>query len=197
MTDNRARSQQEPTNRSVPHVSSLSDQSLDGIRNGALESLRQGRELLSSINNEVYTAVCPFAFNATIGQHYRHCLDHLDTLFAQISNGAVNYDLRLRNPNLEVDIESAMRLTEKFESIIRDLDNGHLSKKIYLNAGVDEEELALCETTIARELYYVTAHAIHHYALIGVIGCHFNLNLPENFGVAPSTVAYLATKTKA
>lgn len=197
MTNNRARPQREPSMPKCENDSVFSGNSIDGIRHGALEVLRQGKELLENITESQYTSPCSFAFNATIGQHFRHCLDHFDTFLTQIGAGILNYDLRKRQPILENSPQEALRLTKEFENKILEMDQSFLTQKAILNTGVGNEELGLCETTIARELYYVTAHAIHHFALIAVIGNHLNLMMPHNFGVAPSTVAYLATKTNA
>ena len=41
-------------------------------------------------------------------------------------------------------------------------------------------------------MVYAIAHAIHHYALISVMSRLMDANLPEHFGVAPSTVAHNA-----
>ena len=45
-----------------------------------IETLRQGEMLLAEITDENYTRKVPVAFNASIGGHYRHCLDHFRTL---------------------------------------------------------------------------------------------------------------------
>ncbi len=192
-----ARLKQESTKRVAPDMAVPSSQSLSGVRRGALDALRQGRELLSILDNEKYTSECAHAFNATIGQHYRHCLDHFDTFLTQVSEGVVNYDLRLRKADIEENIHVALELTKEFEMAIEEMKILDPDKKIFLNAGTGHEELTLCESTIARELYYVTAHATHHYALIAVIGCHFGIELPKNFGIAPSTVAYHDAKSNA
>jgi len=39
---------------------------------------------------------------------------------------------------------------------------------------------------------YAVAHAVHHYALIGVMGGILGLPLPTGFGVAPSTIKHQA-----
>ena len=40
------------------------------------------------------------------------------------------------------------------------------------------------------QLWFVSLHAIHHFSLLRVIACaELNLKLPDNFGVAPSTLA--------
>ena len=42
-----------------------------------------------------------------------------------------------------------------------------------------------------REVMYNLEHAIHHHALIKVAIIHFtDLDLPDSFGVAPSTMEY-------
>jgi hypothetical protein len=47
-------------------------------------------------------------------------------------------------------------------------------------------------STVGREIMYVVAHAVHHYALIGIMGGLMGLKLPAGFGVAPSTTKYQA-----
>jgi hypothetical protein len=37
---------------------------------------------------------------------------------------------------------------------------------------------------------YCVAHAVHHYALIGVMGAIVGFALPPNFGIAPSTLKH-------
>ena len=45
-------------------------------------------------------------------------------------------------------------------------------------------------STHARELAFVFSHTIHHNAIIGTIARALHVALPENFGTAPSTIAY-------
>ena len=53
-----------------------------------IETLRQGETLLAEISDTAYTHKVPVAFNASIGGHYRHCLDHFSSLLdaAQLSS---------------------------------------------------------------------------------------------------------------
>jgi hypothetical protein len=39
---------------------------------------------------------------------------------------------------------------------------------------------------------YSVAHAVHHYALIGVMGGLMGFTMPAGFGVAPSTLKHQA-----
>ena len=52
-------------------------------------------------------------------------------------------------------------------------------------------------STIGREIMYSVAHAVHHYALIGVMGGIMGMKLPPGFGVAPSTLKHQAETAEA
>jgi hypothetical protein len=47
-------------------------------------------------------------------------------------------------------------------------------------------------STVGREIMYSVAHAVHHYALIGVMGAIMGIPMPAGFGVAPSTLKHQA-----
>ena len=52
------------------------------------------------------------------------------------------------------------------------------------------QPLVLLPSTHARELAFVFSHTIHHNAIIGTIARAIGVELPSNFGTAPSTIAY-------
>jgi hypothetical protein len=47
------------------------------------------------------------------------------------------------------------------------------------------------DTSVGRELVFVLSQTAHHNALIGVMAKTLGVPLPEFFGYAPSTIAYL------
>jgi hypothetical protein len=47
-------------------------------------------------------------------------------------------------------------------------------------------------STLAREIVYSVGHAIHHYAIIKLLCAGFGLELPYEFGIAPSTLKHAA-----
>ena len=53
----------------------------------AVETLLQGEMLLQSIDDDDYVSKVPIAFNASIGGHYRHCLDHFRSLLDSAFEG--------------------------------------------------------------------------------------------------------------
>ena len=68
-----------------------------------IEFLKQGLELLSSINDEQYVTTAPPAFVSSVGAHMRHILDHYKQFLVGRNEGQVDYDKRKRDARLETD----------------------------------------------------------------------------------------------
>jgi hypothetical protein len=159
-----------------------------------IETLRQGETLLAEISNDVYTRKVPVAFNASIGGHYRHCLDHFRALLDATAAGDLNYDHRERGTLVETDRFAALNATRELCEGYAKLDPAVLTRTVavtcktsYTTSGSQASP-----STIGREIMYSVAHAVHHYALIGVMGGIMGLKMPPAFGVAPSTLKHQA-----
>jgi len=50
-------------------------------------------------------------------------------------------------------------------------------------------------SNVGRELAYCAGHAIHHYAIIRLICSHLGIEVPKEFGIAPSTLQFRASVT--
>ena len=157
-----------------------------------IEVLTQGETLLTEIDNDCYVRKLPTAFNASIGGHYRHCLDHFRSLLDSVSTGNLNYDHRERGTLVENDRFAALNATRG----LRD------EYQRWSMSGIDQQLKVTCKTsyaaagsqtalsTVGREMMYAVAHGVHHYALIGIMGALMGLKMPAGFGVAPSTVKF-------
>ncbi len=77
------------------------------------EVLRQGESLLCVLDDEKYTRKLRPAFNSAIGGHYRHCLDHFQSLLDGLDADEVNYDHRKRDPRIENDRKFALAETHR------------------------------------------------------------------------------------
>src|SRR5438552_1688955 len=86
------------------------------IVHAAVEILQQGEDLLRVLTVEDYSRRLPVAFNACIGGHFRHCLDHFTSLLRSIGNDYVDYDHRDRDPRIETQPEFARALTEEIRT---------------------------------------------------------------------------------
>jgi hypothetical protein len=47
-----------------------------------------------------------------------------------------------------------------------------------------------CRSSVSRELQFLLSHTVHHYALIAMTLRAAGVELDEELGVAPSTLAY-------
>jgi hypothetical protein len=158
----------------------------------ALEILTQGENLLSELEGDHYTIRVPAAFNASIGGHYRHCLDHFRNLLDAAHSGDLNYDHRERGTLIENDRFAALNATRELRLAFQALPAECLPRQLNVTCKTSYSETGsqASDSTIGRELMYSVAHAVHHYALIGIMGRLMGLIMPDGFGVAPSTLKH-------
>ena len=205
MTNTLASPEEKPFGRSQPAAVPPSDYTAPEdpsdtarrIVNAAIAILAQGEELLRALSAETYTLRVPLAFNACIGGHYRHCLDHFTSLLRALDADTVDYDQRARDERLESQPEFALALTRQMRAQLEHLPLGALELPIRARCEVSyaQGDSPVTGSTFGREMVYAVAHAIHHYALISVMARLMDAKLPEHFGVAPSTLAHHAKQT--
>lgn len=164
-----------------------------------IETLSQGETLLAEISDANYTRKVPVAFNASIGGHYRHCLDHFRSLLDAAQSGDLNYDRRERGTLVENDRFAALNATQELCEGYKRLNPGCLSRPLAVTCKTSYSTSGsqVSPSTVSREIMYAVAHAVHHYALIGIIGGIMGLNMPPGFGVAPSTLKHQQETAKA
>ncbi len=143
---------------------------------------------LNQLSQEEYSQPCKTLFNNTIGQHVRHIIELFQCLEKGYDSGVVNYEKRKRDTAIETDKDLAGRLLLEIHSGL-----SKENKVLTLEASYDDHntEPILFETNYNREIAYNLEHTIHHMALIrvGINECS-TIALPEDFGVASSTVKY-------
>jgi hypothetical protein len=143
---------------------------------------------LEQLNQDQYVQPCKTLFNATIGQHVRHIIELFQCLQIGYEGGQVNYERRKRDTRIETDKDFAASLLPEVHKGL-DKDN----KDLQLEACYDEHEALpiTIATNFYREVAYNLEHTIHHMALIRVgITEVSDIELPEDFGVASSTIKY-------
>jgi hypothetical protein len=164
-----------------------------------IETLTQGEMLLQKTDDETYTRKVPLAFNASIGGHYRHCLDHFRSLLDVAMDGDLNYDHRERGTLVEQDRFVALNATRELRAGYEQLDSIFLNRPLAVTCKTSYSTSGsqVSPSTVGREIMYSVAHAVHHYALIGVMGGIIGIEMPAGFGVAPSTLKHQAEAAKA
>ncbi len=161
-----------------------------------IETLNQGERLLMELDDETYTRKLPIAFNASIGGHYRHCLDHFRSLLDSATAGSLNYDHRERGTLVESDRFAALNATRELREGYEKLNPIFIPRLLAVTCktSYSTNGSQVSPSTVGREIMYSVAHAVHHYALIGVMGGIMGMKMPPGFGVAPSTLKH-QTKT--
>lgn len=162
------------------------------ILGAAIAILAQGEDLLRALSPDSYTRRVPLAFNACIGGHYRHCLDHFTSLLRGLDADEVDYDHRDRDARIESQPDCAIEVTRRLRAQLEQLAAAALDTPVSARCEVSYAAgtSPVTGSTFGREMVYAIAHAIHHYALISVMARLLDVRLPEHFGVAPSTVAH-------
>lgn len=157
-----------------------------------METLRQGETLLAEISDATYTRKVAVAFNASIGGHYRHCLDHFATLLEAVVAGDLNYDHRERGTLIENDRFAALNATRDLRTTFEQVNPALLARSLNVTCKTSYSTSGsqVSPSTVGREVMYAVAHAVHHYALIGVMAGIMGVEFPAGFGVAPSTLKH-------
>ncbi len=133
-----------------------------------------------------------------IGAHLRHCMDcyrcFLDGLDVPGGRLEIDYDARSRDAEIEREPgKAAARLAE----LIAGLERLPLGPSATVSVRVDTPPDAVAEpaagwqrSSVGRELQFLISHTIHHYAMIAMIARGHGLDLGDEFGVAPATLAH-------
>lgn len=161
----------------------------------AQDVLLQGLGLLFELRDHAYSSVATAPFNASIGQHYRHVLEHFQSLIRGISAREINYDARERNPRLQGEVTYATIATCDVLRGLKRYSEETLARpcKVINSVGYGASNPSTFESNASRELAYCIGHAIHHYAIVRLICHELGVTVPAEFGVAPSTLKHRAS----
>ncbi|TXN36860.1 DinB family protein [Flagellimonas hymeniacidonis] len=153
----------------------------------SIDTIEQFKEILLQLPEECYAQSCEVLSNSTIGQHTRHIIELYLCLINGYDGADVSYDKRERNHKIEQELTFAIEQLERIQST---LEKPNKTVKVTYELGDSETRL---ESNYYREVMYNLEHTIHHHALIKVGIRHFStMELPESFGVAPSTMQHRA-----
>ena len=156
------------------------------------EVFEQGEFLLLGLSDAQYAGTTIDASSASIGAHYRHGLEHFKILFEAVNEAEIDYDRRERDARLENERLLALQVTRDFRHAARFLSALPLERAIQARCKTSYAGSESCSvaSTVGREIMFAVSHAVHHYALIALICGMRKIPVPEDFGVAPSTVEY-------
>lgn len=161
--------------------------------------LLQGCALLKTVSSKDYSHRQRGATGASIGAHYRHVLDHFVCLIEGLWDLEINYDERARNPEIEQSAEAALAATQDLIGAMCSIPPEVMQSEctVIYSVGYGEAGSETVKSNVGREIAFCVGHAIHHYAILKLLCAAAGVELPYEFGVAPSTLKHLAEKTEA
>lgn len=71
------------------------------------------KKLIQKLNSESFTQKNKTLFGASIGEHFRHIVEFYLCCFEEAKDSKVNYDLRKRDKQLELDIRKGIETLDQ------------------------------------------------------------------------------------
>jgi hypothetical protein len=169
----------------------MSDQntSISQIAGIVLGDLRYYLEVIDPV---AYQSPLELLSGSTIGQHTRHIIEFYSCLVEQsidTVDPVINYAKRRRDHLIESQPDHAMNCVSELCNRLNDLDPQQICM---LDCEEHGQGDYLVSSTVGRELIYNIEHTIHHLAIVKIalkVILPF-IQLPEHFGVAPSTIRH-------
>lgn len=163
-----------------------------------LNILKQAQHYLSCVSTEQYTEVISPQFMSSAGAHIRHILDHYFAIKKGLSKGVVDYDKRSRGGRVELSRQAALQAIDEINHFLLSLSHQQLQQSIKLSTeiSVEDQLVAIADTTVMREIIFAGSHAVHHYAMIKQIAMLQGINMANAFGIAPATASFLRKQSK-
>ena len=160
--------------------------------------LRQALRLLERLDDSVYSATAPDVAPHRVGAHLRHVLEFYQCFLDGMDSSHIDYDSRRRDETIERSRHTA---SMAIRSIILALDTrAEVREERIVCVRMEDAEASgvpdsFMESSLSRELQVLSSHTVHHFALIAVTLRAHGVQMDPDFGMAPSTLRYLASKT--
>jgi len=162
----------------------------------SVHSLLQAVALLEKITDGVYCET-PDGFEPhRVGDHLRHVLEFYECFLDGIATAHIDYDARKRDETIGSSRRAAIA---RILSVVDGLRNnpglrGDMLVWVRMedapSGGITDPFLT---SSVARELQVLSSHTIHHFALIAMTLRAHGTAVDVDFGMAPSTLRFLAS----
>ncbi|MCF2948619.1 hypothetical protein L0668_10920 [Paraglaciecola aquimarina] len=158
-----------------------------------LETVSQAKTFLVGLNEKEYQTIMAPHFSSSAGAHMRHILDHYLALRNGVEHGVINYNKRHRHSDIESCPQAALSAWEELQTWLTEVCqlNADLPLTVICETSVNQTHNTHSRSTLARELVFVSSHAIHHFSLLAVMSSLLGQQTESQFGIAPSTATFL------
>lgn len=172
------------------------------VIDGNIEALNQGSAILKQLTDEQYIFIPKPFVESSIGQHVRHIVDIFQALIHGLEPGQIDYDVRSRGSEIETHRSVGLSTLQSIKTWFIQIKNtpayiqANPDVQILTEVQLSQQRVVALESNFIRECIFTCSHAVHHYALIKVIGKLQNIVFDANIGVAPATASYLRENTR-
>lgn len=132
--------------------------------------------------------------NGSIGAHFRHNLDFVNSFLNGITERRIDYNNRPRNAMVETQPTYAIEQIRFAIGRLKNLEPEMFDRIIMVRSEINEDMWNA--SSIAREIEFLHSHTVHHYALIARLIPDSVMDPLNTFGVAPSTLRFRAAANR-
>ena len=175
------------------------------VSQGCIETLEQGYECLNSLTDEQYLCSAPPHVTSTIGEHFRHLLDLFHAVYNAHNTGktsgkettesgqAIDYNHRRRGHTVETSRQRALSEISHLIHWLEGMTQDELkaSVNLFTEVSLTHQQSQQMTSTLERELTFIALHANHHFAMTKVTISLLDIQVNDEFGLAPATLSYL------
>lgn len=152
-------------------------------------SLAQLASVLKSVSQREYAEFMDSIFNASIGLHVRHVIDHYDMFFLGLQDQLINYDVRPREREIELDRDYALERIDRLLDQLNSMPVQDQPLQVIMDMQSDTATLTRQSSSVARELAFLHSHSTHHYATLVFMLKSMEKHIAlDDFGLAPATI---------
>lgn len=168
---------------------------IDALIDENVELLRCGLQVMAALPGELYREGHDRATDGGVGRHFRHVIEFYDRL-VDPDDATVDYGSRRRDARVEADAMYAATVVRRIIGTLEALRGRAPDSELTVVTEVLDAEGRAIQTrsSVGRELAVLASHTIHHYAIIALLLRGSGVELPDHFGIAPSTLRYAASR---
>jgi hypothetical protein len=159
------------------------------IRNTLIEL----NSVLMLLDDKQFSKPLTIFSGSSIGMHARHIIEFYQcVLFQYEKEQVINYDKRARDLLLQSNLDYFTFTVNILIKKLGELDKNRLDSPLSITNDSEHGHADIINSNLARELHYNLEHTIHHAAFIkiGILSLMPDVELPETFGIAPSTLRH-------
>jgi hypothetical protein len=159
--------------------------------------LRQALTLIAKLDDIAYSTAPGELIPHRAGAHFRHILEFYRCFINGLESLQIDYDARQRDRAIEQNRAAASAAIRKLIRFLETSDSLRKESTIWVrmeDADPRDFDNSFMESSISRELQVLSSHTIHHFAMIAMTLRFHGIEIDPEFGMAPSTLRYLAAK---